>query len=82
MPSLLTRFHKLFLYLFSACDEFPTKWLAILIFMGFFMFLILAFDCALYGKKTGLSYKLLHCCRRRRRHEAEEMSAGMFSHHT
>lgn len=58
-----------------ACEGFSTKWLVIVVSMGFIMFLILAFDCILYGKKTGLSYKLLSCCRKKEPRAPDDKNA-------
>lgn len=60
----------------ATCDELPLKWLAVVIVMGFVMLAILAFDCILFGRQTGIVYKLLQCCRPKKNRETDEMSNG------
>eukprot|EP00112_Aurelia_sp_Birch-Aquarium-sp1_P025563 Seg856.1 transcript_id=Seg856.1/GoldUCD/mRNA.D3Y31 product="hypothetical protein" protein_id=Seg856.1/GoldUCD/D3Y31 len=55
------------------CEEFPMKWIVILIIMGAAMLLILTFDCILYGKKIGFFYRIFHCCGKAYKQRSQEI---------
>ena len=44
------------------CTGLPTKWAIIIIIISFFAFFIFAFDCILFGKRTGCFYISTHLC--------------------
>ena len=50
------------LYDNEQCTGLPTKWAIIIIIISFFAFFIFAFDCILFGKRTGCFYISTHLC--------------------
>lgn len=54
------------------CDVVPTKWAVVIITVSFCAFFILAFDCVLYGRKTGCIFLSLHIC-----HKEKEETMGI-----
>ena len=50
------------LYDDEQCTGLPTKWAIIIIIISFFAFFIFAFDCILFGKRTGCFYISTHLC--------------------
>lgn len=44
------------------CDGIPTTWSVLIILLSFLVLVVLAFDCCLYGKKTGCMYSASHLC--------------------
>lgn len=54
------------------CDTIPTKWAVMIIVLSFLVLFVLAFDCVLYGKKTGCLHNIIHLCERHQSHGKEE----------
>ncbi|XP_057306391.1 vascular endothelial growth factor D-like [Hydractinia symbiolongicarpus] len=46
----------------KGCEVLPTKWAVMIITISFCAFFVFAFDCILYGRKTGCLYHSLHIC--------------------
>lgn len=56
------------------CDTIPTKWAVLIIILSFSVIFVLAFDCVLYGKKTGCIHNIIHLCSRESKQEEQPMN--------